>query len=65
MDRTETNNIHDGRQIGALNIFLHFFMRELSYYRLCLDIDTTVESVFGHQQGIRKGHNTKYRGKNM
>lgn len=36
---------------------------ELSYYRICLDIDTTVETVFGHQQGIRKGHNTKYRGK--
>ncbi len=36
---------------------------ELSYYRVCLDIDTTVETVFGHQQGARKGHNTKYRGK--
>ncbi len=36
---------------------------EISYYRVCLDIDTTVETVFGHQQGARKGHNTKYRGK--
>lgn len=36
---------------------------DLSYYRVCLDIDTTVETVFGHQQGARKGHNTKYRGK--
>jgi len=35
----------------------------LSYYRVCLDIDTTVETVFGNQQGARKGHNTKYRGK--
>jgi hypothetical protein len=35
----------------------------LSYYRVCLDIDTTVETVFGHQQGARKGHNTKHRGK--
>ena len=36
---------------------------QFSYYRVCLDIDTTVETVFGHQQGARKGHNTKYRGK--
>lgn len=36
---------------------------ELSYYRVCLDIDTTVETVFGNQQGARKGHNTKNRGK--
>jgi len=36
---------------------------DLSYYRICLDIDTTVETVFGHQQGARKGHNTKHRGK--
>jgi len=36
---------------------------DLSYYRVCLDIDTTVETVFGHQQGARKGHNIKYRGK--
>jgi len=36
---------------------------DLSYYRVCLDIDTTVETVFGHQQGARKGHNTKHRGK--
>ncbi len=38
-------------------------MCDLSYYRVCLDIDTTVETVFGHQQGARKGHNTKHRGK--
>jgi hypothetical protein len=36
---------------------------ELSYHRICLDIDTTVETVFGYQQGARKGHNTKHRGK--
>jgi hypothetical protein len=36
---------------------------QLSYYRICLDIDTTVETVFGNQQGARKGHNTKHRGK--
>jgi hypothetical protein len=36
---------------------------ELSYYRICVDIDTTVETLFGNQQGGRKGHNTKNRGK--
>lgn len=36
---------------------------QLSYYRICLDIDTTVETVFGHQQGARKGHNSQHRGK--
>jgi len=35
----------------------------LSYYRICIDIDTTVETLFGNQQGGRKGHNTKNRGK--
>ena len=35
----------------------------ISYYRICLDIDTTVETVFGDQQGAKKGHNTKHRGK--
>ncbi|MCP4419608.1 MAG: IS1380 family transposase [Chloroflexi bacterium] len=36
---------------------------DLSYYRICIDIDTTVETLFGNQQGGRKGHNTRYRGK--
>ena len=36
---------------------------DLSYYRVCVDIDTTVETLFGSQQGGRKGHNTKNRGK--
>ena len=36
---------------------------DMSYYRVCIDIDTTVETLFGNQQGGRKGHNTKYRGK--
>ncbi len=36
---------------------------DLEYYRVCVDIDTTVETLFGNQQGGRKGHNTKYRGK--
>jgi hypothetical protein len=28
-----------------------------------VNIDTTVETVYGNQQGARKGHNTKHRGK--
>ena len=35
----------------------------LSYSRICVDIDTTVETLYGNQQGGRKGHNTKHRGK--
>ena len=35
----------------------------LNYYRICIDIDTTVETLYGNQQGGRKGHNTKNRGK--
>jgi hypothetical protein len=37
--------------------------RGLNYYRICIDIDTTVETLYGNQQGGRKGHNTKNRGK--
>lgn len=36
---------------------------DLHYSRVRVDIDTTVETLFGHQQGGRKGHNTKNRGK--
>jgi hypothetical protein len=35
----------------------------LNYYRIHIDIDTTVETLYGSQQGGRKGHNTKHRGK--
>jgi hypothetical protein len=35
----------------------------LGYSRICIDIDTTVETLYGNQQGGRKGHNTKHRGK--
>jgi len=35
----------------------------INYYRICIDIDTTVETLYGNQQGGRKGHNTKNRGK--
>ena len=35
----------------------------LGYSRINIDIDTTVETLYGDQQGGRKGHNTKNRGK--
>ena len=35
----------------------------LRYVRVRVNIDTTVKTVYGHQQGARKGHNTKHRGK--
>lgn len=35
----------------------------LYYGQINISIDTTVETLYGHQQGGRKGHNTKNRGK--
>jgi hypothetical protein len=35
----------------------------INHLKIHISIDTTVETVFGNQQGGRKGHNTKYRGK--
>jgi hypothetical protein len=35
----------------------------LRYARIRVTIDTTVETVYGNQQGARKGHNAKHRGK--
>jgi hypothetical protein len=36
---------------------------ELRYHRLHINLDTTVETLYGHQQGGRKGHNPSHRGK--
>jgi hypothetical protein len=36
---------------------------DMCYYRVCVDMDTTVETLFGNQQDGRKGRNTKNRGK--
>ena len=33
------------------------------FYKIHVSVDTTVETLYGHQQGGRKGHNTKHRGK--
>jgi hypothetical protein len=36
---------------------------DFQYYQIHINIDTTVKTVYGDQQGARKGHNTKHRGK--
>jgi hypothetical protein len=36
---------------------------DLQYAQVRINIDTTVKTVYGDQQGARKGHNTKHRGK--
>jgi len=36
---------------------------KLCYEIIHIDIDTTVETIYGNQQGGRKGHNTQHRGK--
>jgi hypothetical protein len=36
---------------------------EISHSTVHINLDTTVETIFGDQEGGRKGHNTKYRGK--
>ncbi len=35
----------------------------IGYKKVHIDMDTTVETIYGDQQGGRKGHNTKHRGK--
>jgi len=35
----------------------------LSHKLIHIDIDTTVETIYGNQQGGRRGHNTRHRGK--
>ena len=35
----------------------------LRYARIRINIDTTVKTVYGYQQGARRGHNSQHRGK--
>ncbi len=35
----------------------------IDYHCICINIDTTVSTVYGKIEGSRKGHNTKHRGK--
>jgi hypothetical protein len=36
---------------------------DFQFYQIRINIDTTVKTVYGNQQGARKGHNTSHRGK--
>jgi hypothetical protein len=36
---------------------------DFHYVRIRINIDTTVKTVYGQQQGARKGYNSRYRGK--
>jgi hypothetical protein len=36
---------------------------DLQYAQIRINIDTTVKTIYGHQQGARKGHNPKQPGK--
>ena len=36
---------------------------DFQFYQIRINIDTTVKTVYGEQQGARKGHNTQHRGK--
>ena len=36
---------------------------DFQYAQIRINIDTTVKTVYGNQQGARKGHNSKHRGK--
>jgi hypothetical protein len=62
----------DSLGINQANSFLNIMsiLRErvwqlcgIKYLRIRINIDTTVETLFGNQQGGRKGHNAKNRGK--
>jgi hypothetical protein len=62
----------DSVGINQANSFLNIMrvLRErvwlfcgLKYQKIHLSTDTTVNTIYGHQQGGRKGHNTKNRGK--
>jgi len=62
----------DNLGINQANSFLNIIrvLRErvwqlcgLRYQKIHLSTDTTVETIYGNQQGGRKGHNTKNRGK--
>ncbi len=57
------NQINALVQLMALMRQRAWQLCDLNYHRVCVDIDTTVETLFGNQQGGRKGHNTKNRGK--
>jgi Transposase DDE domain group 1 len=52
-------------QLHRVNDYLlqHFIHRPDHRSRLILDLDSTVITVFGHQEGAAVGYNPRYRGK--
>jgi len=52
-------------QLHRVNDYLlqHFIHRPDHRSRLILDLDSTVVTVFGHQEGAAVGYNPRYRGK--
>jgi hypothetical protein len=63
VDSLGINQAHAFIKIMSIMRERFWQLSALSYYRIHLSIDTTVETLYGHQQGGRKGHNTKHRGK--
>jgi hypothetical protein len=58
--------INQGKSLLAVMSALRervWHLCEIDYRAIHIDIDTTVETIYGNQQGGRKGHNTKNRGK--
>ena len=58
--------INQARSILKVNSILRervWQLCGLRYVRIRINIDTTVKTVYGNQQGARKGHNTSHRGK--
>ncbi|HAR49582.1 MAG TPA: hypothetical protein DCR81_05695, partial [Smithella sp.] len=71
-DSGRARKIPDSLQINQAQAMLNIMKRlreqvwkqcRINHSRIAIDIDTTVETIYGNQQGGRKGHNTKHRGK--
>lgn len=63
LDSLGINQAESILKIGALLREQVWQQSEIDYRQISVDIDTTVETVYGNQQGVRKGHNTSHRGK--
>jgi hypothetical protein len=63
LDSLGINQAHSFLKIMAVLRERVWQLCGLKYQKVHLSADTTVKTVYGHQQGGRKGHNTKNRGK--
>jgi hypothetical protein len=62
----DSMGINQGKSlITVMNIFRERVWKQLglNYIKINVDIDTIVKTIYGNQQGGRKGHNNKHRGK--